>query len=181
MIRSLLLASLLSSSPVVANAYELPLDHVRLYNTIENMGISIVHNKPSVCWDNRGGGAYFSVAGIIHICQQNATLKSGIVAYTDEDLNTLRHEAHHVVQDCVDGIGDGSLVNIWEGRELREFVRNSSLSPTRVAAIISTYRKQGATDEMILLELETFAVAEDYSPIVIADAIREVCTPTFRF
>ena len=58
--------------------------------------------------------------------------------------------------------------------ELKEFVYGI-LTEEQVNSIITGYRKDGATDDVILRELEAFAVAAGVSVTNITTAVTEVC------
>ena len=49
--------------------------------------------------------------GTMVICQENRIKGSHeMVSWTEGDLDTLRHESHHLVQDCIGGSGRGDKV-----------------------------------------------------------------------
>ena len=96
------------------------------------------------------------------------------MTWTPNDYDTLRHESHHVIQDCLDGIDNSTLVLLFEGDKFKEFV-NNSLSQKQINRIISTYKKYGANEKEIKIELEAFAVAETVSATTIANSIDKLC------
>ena len=114
---------------------------------------------------------YFGLAtGDVVICQDNAT-KIGVMSdWTLNDLYTLRHEAHHLLQDCMSG-GVGDL-------QSRLFFDNltpslEALGPERVSGIRVTYA--GAPKHTVEMEIEAFAVATYVSPETIATSITKYC------
>ena len=152
--------------------------------TVEQNGVAIVVNHPELCEGTWGGGMYVTFkngnTGIM-ICQDNGK-DAGFenqVDWTANDLDSLRHEAHHVVQDCLDGgKGDGELGPMFEGDKLKHVV-TSTLSTEKIEWIINKYDKEDH-----LIELEAFAVAQAIGPEAIANAIEELCAPpssSFRF
>ena len=149
-------------------------EHERLWNTLQSHGVATVLNSPAYC-DKDTAGAYSSSAGVLFVCQENAKAPYKEVSWTDYDLDTLRHEAHHVVQDCLaGGLGDGQYDTLFSSNELSEFVTNA-LDKSEIDWVISTYAMQGATEEMILQELEAFASAKVVSATTIADAVNNTC------
>ena len=99
------------------------------------------------------------------------------VKWTANDLDSLRHEAQHVVQDCLDGgMGDGELSPMFNNEQLKEAVL-STLSRERIKMILENY---GEEDHLI--ELEAFTVAAAVSPVSIANAIEKHCaSPSYSF
>ena len=94
-------------------------DHVHLYNTLESVGVTVLINEPKYC-DGRIDGSYSSRDRILNVCQDNATYMNREVDWTANDLDTLRHEAHHVIQDCYLGtLGDSQLAPIHGSRQPR--------------------------------------------------------------
>ena len=165
---------LLSSAPARAATVD---DHVRLWDSLERAGVNIVLNDVDFCGDERADGAYIPLAKTLIVCQDNASpISSRQVDWTSNDLDTLRHEAHHVVQDCLlGGLGDGESGPLFDTREsLKSFVENI-LSEEQIDWIITNYREKGADREVIIMEIEAFAVASGVSPDSIADAIIKSC------
>ena len=68
------------------------------------------------------------------------------------DYDTLRHESHHVIQDCLDGIDNSTLVVLFEGDKLKEFVTNS-LSQKQINRIIKHTRSM-RNEKEIKIELD---------------------------
>ena len=162
----------LALSPV-ASANEMR-EHERLWNTLQNNGITTILNSPAYC-DEETAGSYSSGAGVLFVCQENARVPYKEVLWTDYDLDTLRHEAHHVVQDCIrGGLGDGLYETLFDGNELTTFVTNA-VTDDEIDWVIKTYASQGASEEVIVQELEAFAAAKSVSAATIADAVNNTC------
>lgn len=151
-------------------------DHVQLVEALENAGVTVVLNSPQFC-DPNTSGLYASYQRFIVICQENAEDPYRDQGWTAYDLDTLRHEAHHVVQDCIaGGLADNNFGNLFDGDEFEEFVRGS-LTAGEIDWIITNYGSQG--QEVILNELEAFATAKVIGPETISEVITEVCK--FKF
>ena len=165
----------LTSTPALAgNTYE---DHVDLFNALNEVGIvtsinSKIHCSPEV------DGLYHTRAGILVICQDNGVAGGPQVNWTENDLDTLRHEAHHVVQDCNEGtIADGLMDNLfYEEDALINFLANSSLTSDQLERLIETLENDGLSAASILIELEAYAVARDVEASSIANKVREFCS-----
>ena len=97
--------------------------------------------------------------------------------WTENDYDTLRHEAHHIIQDCVDGKrGDGNLETLFEGSELGKFVFDAGIGKQQLESIIGVYAgDKGLDDDDVLVEIEAFAVANSIPADTIADTMLRVC------
>ncbi len=170
----------LALSPV-AGATGTVQEHEAIVHALEGIGVQVVLNSPAYC-DDETAGAYSSGQRLLFVCQERATVPYRDNGWTDYDLDTLRHEAHHVVQDCLKGgLGDGYYDNLFDTRkELEEFV-TSSLSSEEIDWVITTYAMEGADEEIILNELEAFAAAKVVDPDTIATTVTKVCATRFKF
>ena len=147
--------------------------HSRLWDTLEEAGVTLVMNSPAYC-DKDTAGAYASREGLMFICQESARTPYKPIEWTPFDLDTLRHEAHHVVQDCLNGdIGDNKFSPLFDREdEFTAFVEGS-LTPDEIDWVIMTYGHEDSED--ILIELEAFAAAKYVSADTIADAVVSSC------
>ena len=151
-----------------------PDDHWVLWDSLESRGVKVLLNDTDLC-DGEAAGLYSPHHNVLVVCQDHrSSMSSKEVDWTDNDFDTLRHEAHHVLQDCLDGLDNDTSVLLFGGRKVKEFVRNS-LTQKQIKSIIETYKEIGASDEVIMMELEAFAVAETVSALTIADGIDELC------
>jgi hypothetical protein len=110
----------------------------------------------------------------ILICQDDRIETSDQeVEWTENDYDTLRHESQHVVQDCMEGI-DNNKMSLFFSDEIEylEFVI-MGLTKSEFFQIVEAYRPFG--NDVLLNELEAFAVAKDVKPDTIAKAIRGIC------
>ena len=158
-------------------------DHVQLVEALDQAGVRVYFN-PYICEPKEGlnpSGLYVSQSRQLIVCQDNGKWDGETVPFTSNDLDTLRHESHHVVQDCIDGLGDNSLVNMFPvvktpGKiSLNEFVTGSGLSPRTLMHIFTTYTQAGADNKVIGLEFEAFAVAHSIDAATIAQAVAHTC------
>jgi hypothetical protein len=152
-------------------------DHYILVQALERVGITVVLNSPYYC-DKQTAGAYHSSAKTLVVCQENATRPYDDQGWTAYDLDTLRHEGHHVVQDCLAGaVGDSDFDVLFTAeQEFEEFVRGA-LTDNEIDWIIMTYADGG--EEVIMHELEAFASAKAVTPQTIAEAISNTCKFVF--
>ena len=168
------LGSFLFLSPSLATGtYE---EHVELYNTLVESGVPVHINDTQICTDGMAG-AYYPQYNVMGICQDNRSpITETQVKWTENDLDTLRHEAQHVVQDCVAGLDNSDLQTMFnqDTDEYSDFIIDN-LTDDEIQSIIQNYRSAGADDETIILELEAFAVAKSVNPLLIASAVKRLC------
>ena len=150
--------------------------HTRLWDTIRAVGVDTAINHPGLC-DDGTAGMYSSSYGAMVVCQDNRVKPLQAVRWTENDYDTLRHEAHHIIQDCVDGKrGDGNLETLFEGRELGKFVFDAGIGKQQLESIIGVYAgDKGLDDDDVLVEIEAFAVANSIPADTIADTMLRVC------
>ena len=88
-------------------------------------------------------------------------------------MDTLRHEAHHVVQDCFSGrLGDLNSKRIFELSVLIKLLSNSTLDIERIE---KNYSAMGLDDDRMLMEVEAFLVARYATAEKMASTINRVC------
>lgn len=151
--------------PAVAGTFE---EHTELARAVASTGVKLLINVPA-CRTKGAYGWYDSGKSQLVICQENAT-GSEMVAWTAEDLDTLRHEAHHLVQDCIDNVLDGDLEAVYvEPDKLISAV----LTKVQIMEILEWY--EDATDSRKLHELEAFSVAIMNDPLEQVEDIQNYC------
>ena len=110
--------SLIPFNSVHASTFK---DHVKLWKVLDEIGVTTVVNNPVHCYDSKPqlDGIYFPHSGLLVVCQDNRKPGEGQVKWTENDLDTLRHEAQHVVQDCAYGpLFDGKSRSMFDQNEL---------------------------------------------------------------
>ena len=165
-----------------ARANEVLAAHGDLLTAVESAGVRVYIN-PVHCSTTMEGasGFYVSQSRVFVVCQDNSKEPGDLVEMTANDLDTIRHESQHVIQDCIDGIGNNQLetyfplVTTEEGQVSHHEFVTSVLSQEQIDSITRAYTGMGATSETILLEYEAFAVAHGISADVIAQVVRQVC------
>lgn len=180
-VSQIILGSIITIASLVVPVPEVKADtheeHRELWSALQEVGIDTRVNLAGLCDDGDTDGAYFYMRSTLVVCQDNAnTFGAKEVGWTPNDYDTLRHEAHHVVQDCLaGGLADGKSTLLFNDfDELKEFVYGI-LTEEQVNSIITGYREDGAPDDVILRELEAFAVAAGVSVTNITTAVTEVC------
>ena len=81
---------------------------------IRTAGVTILLNDPQfvkmVC------GMYSPTHRVLVVCQDDRyPISTKEIEWTPNDYDTLRHESHHVLQDCLDGINNSTIVLLFEG------------------------------------------------------------------
>ena len=152
--------------------------HESLWNAIPTVGVSTSLNNPRYCTAGKDSndGVYHSYERHISVCQDNGTPGGPQVDWTANDLDTLRHEAHHIIQDCVRSrLGDGNLDVIFGDKDdLVSFI-SSSLTRSQIEKIIKTYAERGLNEREIYMELEAFATASDIDASTIEEKLLTTC------
>jgi hypothetical protein len=157
-----------------AQATELMDRHQSLWNDLERVGVTIHVNDPGACRSGSFNGRYISSDRRLDVCQDNYFPYTQ-VEWTANDLDTLRHEAHHVLQDCTGGNPYDSVLNkFFPDEDHKSFVSNA-LTPSQINQVTSSYRSGGANDHIIALELEAFSVAQSVSANLIGQKLVEFC------
>ena len=176
---SLLGATLLLSPSIKAETYE---EHLTLIDTLEENGIVVVLNEPEFCNEEDIDGFYIPDANVLGVCQDNRkVISNSEVQWTSNDYDTLRHEAQHVIQDCLSGKDNGQSRLLFQDKEkFMKFVTDI-LTADNIENIVDTYRQRGASDEVILMELEAFSVAALDDPSVLTRGVRELCGGNGRY
>lgn len=149
-------------------------EHQQLLRTVQDAGITVSINHLR-CSELQVDGFYIGRARVLVICQDNGKGDGKLAEWTDNDLDTIRHEVHHLVQDCKNGTIDGDLDNMFSNPDLVEFVQQSGMSQETVHRIIRNYGQKGADNDTILTEIEAFAVARGIGPLTIANAVKQIC------
>lgn len=170
------LAILCTSVPSLAQSNHA--NHQLLIEAVKKTGVTIYVNPDDVCNPKTTGrgkffGFYAGADQIMVICQEEA-LKRGVYntqyVWTEEDYDTLRHESHHLVQDCRDKSLNAELHTVYT--KPLAFAGNV-LSKNRFSWVVETYADRG--DEMIVLELEAFSVAQLNDPLEQIEDIKRYC------
>ena len=154
----------------------LPESHSSLVESINNAGISISVNVGAHC-NGQHDGFYSPPNELLAICQDNAPRPHwSEVRWTENDLDTLRHEGHHLAQDCAaDRAVGGQVALFFDDKEKYQAFITRALTEEQMERIIETYKAAGADEFTILMELEAFSVADSVSPDTIAGAIDRFC------
>ena len=166
----------LLAAPAMAVTQEERQEHLTLYNALQRVGVTVVTNTQEWCsGPDRFYGVYSPLDRAIIICQHHATnvYDGQTYRFNGEDLDTLRHEAHHLVQDCLDGRVDGSLRLLFDDEaSQRRFFRGQD---ALIAKVNRAYGDAGTPERVIELEREAFVVAASVPADTIASAVERSC------
>ena len=159
--------------------------HQQLWDTLVEYGVEAHVNPAPVCNDPKSPymGVYFYARSadisVLGICQDNRfAYNEAEVAWTANDLDTLRHEAIHFVQDCVDGETNMTLDPLYDGNGPGPGTFTYSgviraLGLERAQQIAEGYKEKGA--HVIRLEHEAFLSAHVLPPEDIVALIKYTC------
>ena len=170
----------MAASPITYYDNEYAEDHIGLLKTIEALGIDVRVNDPTKCVEHEGVAGYWHGARRLFVLCQQAIRRSANPVFTgevyrasDDDLDTIRHEAHHIVQDCMDGTIDGGLELYFTPAKSAEFL--GGYPDWKEHKIASTYREDGASEYVIDYEIEAWAVADLVDARSISNVLNQVC------
>lgn len=160
---STLLASIAIAGPAVAAP--LPADHQLFVNTLKNDGVEVVINTPAeACFDGSArNGAYgvFDNTRYLVVCQDNR-VNSDVTNWTANDLDTIRHEGFHMIQDCMAGTKmDQKFDTVFTSQEEVIDAYGVVNSMRIMNSYIDAYEADRHGD--IKYEIEAFYAAENYS------------------
>ena len=155
-------------------------DHIELLDTLSDLGVDIQINNPNICSKEKGTAGFWVGSHRLFVLCQQAIRRSPrpvwdgqIYRASDDDLDTIRHEAHHVIQDCMDGKIDGSLTEYLNPENRVKFL---ALYPDwKEQYILEQYREMGTNDHVISLEIEAWAVADMVPAHMINDVVKREC------
>ena len=145
--------------------------HVALVRAALRTGIEIKIN-PREC-DREGAlGWYYARGNELVVCQQNKIKGSTVERpWTEEDYDTLRHEVHHLVQDCmIRGRRDGTLGAVYQDPIT---VAKQILGTDNMRQIAHVYRDRD--NHTILMEFEAFSVARMNDPLEQVQDVQTYC------
>ena len=172
---SALVASLTIAAPALAAP--LPADHQVLVDTLQADGISYLVNEPAqACFDgSTRNGSYVTYQGdrYLVVCQDNRT-SSDVTTWTANDLDTIRHETTHIIQDCMAGANnDGEFDTIFTS--LADVIDEYGV--VNSMRIVNSYLDlyTGDRNSDIKYEIEAFYAAQDLSATQINDMYIKYC------
>ena len=152
--------------------------HAQLAETIMSVGVNVRINESRHCNPkfNRGIrnlGWYHGQMKMIMICQTVAHENNNwgeIYEWTDDDYDTLRHEVHHLVQDCMDNKLDQQLSPVYQDPILMGL---DVIGSDGIKAVVKAYPDLNESDRVI--EIEAFSVAQMNDPLEQIKDIKRYC------
>ena len=164
------LAAATAFAPTTAQARNVDDAHMELARAIVSTGVQLKIN-PVECKTKDAMGWYWAARNEMVVCQENAR-GSQEVNWTAEDLDTLRHEAQHLIQDCMNGSLDGRLGAVYQDPIA---LAKNTLSQRHIEGIIKSYTESGASEHIVIMELEAFSVAALNDPSEQTSDIAKFC------
>jgi hypothetical protein len=172
---STLLASITIAAPAIAAP--LPSDHQLFVDTMVNDGVIFMVNEPAeLCYgDNDLDGGYVVYEGdrYLVVCQDNRTT-SDVTNWTANDLDTIRHEGFHIIQDCMAGTKTDQVFDTVFTNQAEVI---DALGVSEAMGIMSTYAQAYEKDRHgdIKYEVEAFYAARDYSATELNSLYTQYC------
>lgn len=139
--------------------------HNALVAALVDRGVS-VYLDADTCQENAGlSGFYHGASSSLVLCNK------GSENMTAENMDTLRHESIHFLQDCKDGIIDGHLVPVLKPGAAQELLVQGGHDADAIRRLY-TSKGRGAH---VHLEEEAFGAAATMPAATIATAINTIC------
>ena len=163
-------------TPGVAKAGNTPEDHLALWKSLQDVGVTTIYNHRAHCNDDVDG-KYYIYSAMLVVCQDKMTTHLTEHSWTDNDFDTLRHEAHHVIQDCAHGtLADGETGPMFNDEDLVDFLKASSFTELQLSQLYSMMKEDGLDAITIKEELEAYTVAKDIPAADIRSKLIEFCS-----
>tara|TARA_B100000482_G_scaffold130360_1_gene94931 strand:+ start:73 stop:636 length:564 start_codon:yes stop_codon:yes gene_type:complete len=155
-------------------AYNVGMEHNQLISAIRSTGIQFKVNPVECDKDDAPMGYYWAAKNEMVICQDNRRTGFGFqheVRWTANDLDTLRHEAQHLVQDCMSGhYRDGHLGAVYQDPI---GLAKDILPTSYIKGILESY--SDVDEHTLVMELEAFSVAAMNDPIEQVRDVQKYC------
>ena len=155
-----------------AYLYNLDSKHDYLVEAVKRTGVAFKIN-PTDCFTEENKdtfGWYWAAKNEMVICQENKSTAGFVSFFTPEDTDTIRHEAQHLIQDCMDGKLNGKLEAVYTSPEK---LGKEVLGTSGVAEIKELY--SDASAHIQVMEVEAFSVAAMNDPMDQASDIQNFC------
>lgn len=155
-----------TSAPVLATGtiYD---QHNALVATLKSHGISLYLDADDCTANAALGGFYHSPSRSMVICNNGST------QMTEDNMDTLRHESIHVIQDCRDGVpANSELHRVLKPGVVEDLAARFGVDLDRITQI---YKSHGRDAHVISLEHEAFTAAAGMSADTIARALDTMC------
>lgn len=147
--------------------------HGALVEAIRTNGV-VIHINHEYCGKEEGlNGFYAGKPRVLVVCQDNGVPGGPVVEWTDNDMDTLRHEAQHMIQDCMVGTNHDHQLSPVYSSPFR--LAQDVLGNDNILRINEIYRAKGASDLTLLLEYEAFSVAAMNVPQEQAGDVAQYC------
>ena len=166
-----LIALALSSSAIITPAKAVNFgNHSELIESIRSTNTEFLVN-PKECNEYDFMGWYNGESKTIVICQENRKEKiDEAVNWTEEDLDTIRHEAQHLIQDCMDGELNHKLTHVYK-KPIQ--LADNKFDDEMMNWLSENYKDYALKDA--ILEFEAWAVASMNDPEMQSNDIKHFC------
>ena len=159
--------SLLAVTPSSAGQLLDP-SHRTIINATQRTGVRYEVN-PTDCQRDVDG---FYTGDRLVVCQDYGSRGTSERKWTNNDLDTLRHEATHLAQDCRDGVID-MMIDAPSDAKVDAMI--DRMGADNALKIWTDYHNRKLYMEGILIEFEAFHNARFLTPEAIATEINTYC------
>ena len=155
------------TSSVIPRQTGLDAPHRALIDSLESEGVTVLishRGAPGTC--SEAYGSYRSKGRRIKICLEGGKFDA-------DSLDTIRHEAIHVIQDCrAFRMGDGTLK---AGASITDSYKRAAAIGLDLDSALMPYVRRGMGSMVLLMEAEAISGSKTLSANQIADQVKEVC------
>ena len=149
-------------------------DHFSLLQAVEETGVPVMIN-PIDCYEGEMAGVYgfYSYNEALVICQENGG-HGQLVRMSAEDLNTIRHEVVHLIQDLATGtLEDYELTTVYKMNSAFEGWYRSNVPAHRQEVVEGYAQGEDACEFTRNIEAEAETVAYTQTAAQVEGMLRQ--------
>jgi len=168
MIRNLLTFALLATTVAGSAAPSFAMDrgHAELLGALAARGITL-YNDADLCESRPElDGFYHGGSRSLVVCAEGSWAN-----LSENDLDTIRHESVHFMQDCANGSIDGNLRRVLKPGQAHAMLVATGQNPDLIAQVYSSKGK----GEHVPYEEEAFGIAAALPASAITHALNAIC------
>lgn len=141
--------------------------HQALVDALTRAGVRVFFDH-QICKTDRVYGFYHNPSKSLVVCNEGSGM------FDENDLDTLRHEAIHVIQDCANGtLGDNRMGLALKPGISRQMLAQAGIDITKIEA---AYGRRGVKGVNLELEYEAFGAAATVPASTIAEVVGIMCS-----
>ena len=141
--------------------------HQALIDALIQAGIQVSFDH-RICKTDKVYGFYHNPSKSLVVCNEGSEILD------ENDLDTLRHEAVHAIQDCANGaIGDGIMGRALQPGVSRQMLEQAGID---IKQIERAYVSRGVKGDNLEFEYEAFGAAATVPASTLAEVVGIMCS-----